>query len=171
MANYDDKKLEALGLLAEGNSAKEVSRQLSIPYPNVLKWKPEAESIQTKEDLEIVLDLDKVVLHDLAETTRDKLDSLVEEGGDVVTGVLKRLDKLGTLQIDLQESAITILKKVNTLIDDCKTSSDIVELVEAISRLQTAFFAKGANVNVLNMPGHQASDTKINKYKSLQRTM
>lgn len=171
MANYDDLKLEALGLLSEGNSAKDVARQLSIPYPKVLKWKPEADSLQTKADLETVLDLDKIVLHDIANETKNKMDNLVEGGGELVDKVLDNIDSIGVLQTNLQASAIAILVKLNTMIDSCRDADELHILVESISKLQVAFFAKGANVNVLNMPGSQQSEAQINAFKSLQRPM
>lgn len=171
MANYDEHKLKAIGLLSEGNNAKDVARQLSIPYPTVLKWKPEAESIKTKDDLETVLDVDKVILHELAESTRDKLNELTEDGGELVEQVLTKIDNIGILQTNLQLSGTAVLTKVNELIDACNNPDDILILVEAISKLQTAFFSKGANVNVLNMPGSQQSESQINSFKSLQRPM
>lgn len=171
MANYDDLKLQALGLLQQGNSAKDVARQLSIPYPTVLKWKPEAESIKYKVDLETVLDVDKVILHELAESTKDKLNELVEEGSELVEQVLTKIDNIGILQTNLQLSGTAVLIKINDLIEKCNNADDILILVEAISKLQTAFFSKGANVNVLNMPGSQQSESQINAFKSLQRAM
>ncbi len=171
MNDYDDLKLQAIGLLAEGNSAKDVARQLSIPYPKVLKWKPEAEGVKTKADLETIMDVDKVILHELAESTKDKLNEIVEDGGEIVEEVLAKLDSVVVLQTNLQLSASAVLVKINELIDSCRNPDDVLLLVEAISKLQVAFFAKGANVNVLNMPGSQQSESQINAFKSLQRAM
>lgn len=171
MANYDEQKLKAIGLLSEGNNAKDVARQLNIPYPIVLKWKPEAKSIHTKEDLATVLDVDKVILHELAESTKDKLNELVEDGDELVEQVLVKIDSIGILQTNLQLSATAVLVKINEIIEACKSADDILILVEAISKLQIAFFSKGANVNVLNMPGSQQSDTHLNSFKSMQRPM
>lgn len=171
MDNYEELKLGAIGLLSQGLSAKDVARQLGIPYPKVLKWKPEAEAIELKGDLETVLDIDKVVLHDLAESTRNKLDELAEEGGELADQVLAKIDDIGILQTNLQLSATAILVKLNELIDNCRDADELLTLVESISKLQIAFFSKGANVNVLNMPGSQQSESQINAFKSLQRAM
>lgn len=170
MANYDELKLRGIGLLKAGYSAKEVSRELQVPYPKVLKWKPEADNLTTKQDLETVLDVDKAVLHELAQNVRDKMDELVPEGGELVTATLSKVDKLSDLQVDLQSSGIKLIEKINTLVDSCKHAEEVLQLVEAVAKLQTAFFSKGANVNVLNMPGNgQPSDNGISAFKSLQR--
>jgi hypothetical protein len=167
----DELKLKALGLFKAGYTAKEISRELSIPYPKVLKWKPEAAAIQSKQDLETVLDVDKVMLHELAEGVKEKLEDIAEGSGEIVTGTLAKIDQLAELQVDLQESGINVLKKINTMIDSCKEAGDVLLLVDAIAKLQTSFFAKGANVNVLNVPGSGApSDTNVSAFKSLMRS-
>ncbi len=169
MASYEEQKLAAIGLLSEGLSAKDVSRQLVIPYTQVLKWKPEVEFIETKEDVETVLDIDKVVLHELAETVRDKLEDVAEGAGDLVDGVLARIDTLTILEGNLQSSALGLIKKLDALVETIEHPEELLTLVEAIAKLQTAFFAKGANVNVLNMPAGQTSSKGISAFKSLER--
>ena len=171
MANYEEQKLNAMGLLKAGKSGKEVSRELQVPYPKVLEWKRETDLLDDKHDLEDVLDADKAILHELAEGVRHKLEELVPEGGDLVTATLERVDKLGELQVDLQGAGIKLIGKVNSLVSKCSNPEDILKLVDAVAKLQTAFFSKGANVNVLNMPGNgQPSDSNISAFKSLQRS-
>ena len=169
MSNYEEHKLAAIGLLSEGLSAKDVSRQLVIPYTQVLKWKPEVEHIKTKEDVVTVLDVDKVVLHELAETVRDKLEDVAEGAGDLVDDVLVRINTLTILEDNLQSSALLILKKLDELVEEVRFPDDILTLVEAIAKLQVAFFSKGANVNVLNMPSGQTSSNSISAFKSMER--
>ena len=167
----EEDKLKALGLIKAGYSLKDVSRELNIPYTLVRKWKPEVEALETKSDLIDILDTDKVILHEIAEGVKDKLGDLVEDGGELVDGVLEAVDKLGLLQTGLQVSATSALTKIDIMIATCKTTDDLGKLVDAITKLQTAFFAKGANVNVLNaFGGGQPSDTGISAFKSLQRS-
>lgn len=169
---YAEHKLKAIGLLKVGYNAKEVARELGIPYPNVLKWKPEADAIETKEELAAVLDTDKVVLHELAERVADEFEEIAEGSGELVAEVVDKIDQLGLLQTDLQGSGRKLIAEINRRIEDCQSADDILAFVEAIAKLQNAFFAKGANVNVLNVPGQAngpASDSNISKYQSLMR--
>lgn len=170
MANYDEHKLEAFGLLKEGLSAKEVSRQLKVPYPIILKWKPELESLDTKADLETVLNTDKVVLHELASRVKEDFEELKTGSSELVQGVLEKINGAESLQEEFQHTGSALNKKINELIDIAKHPHDILALVEAIAKLQTAFFSKGANVNVLNVPGGTSNKT-ISKYAELQRPM
>ena len=169
MAKYDDVKLEGLGLLKAGLTPKEVSRQLQVPYPKVLKWKPELEEIKVKEDIETIMDVDQAVVHEVAEGVKAKLLDLVEEGDELVDATLEKVDKLLDLQAGLQGSGLKLITKINRLVDDCNTPDQISTLVDSIAKLQTAFFAKGANVNVLNAMGGQPSSNGIDLFKSLQR--
>lgn len=169
MSNYDEYKLSAIGLLSDGLSAKEVARQLKVPYSTVLKWKPEIELLETREDVETVLNIDKVVLHELADTVRDKLEDVAEGAGELVDSVMARIDTLTILEGNLQNSALGLIKKLDELVEKVAYPEDLLTLVDAISKLQTAFFAKGANVNVLNMPSGQTSNKTISAFKSLER--
>jgi len=99
MADSDNDKLKAIGLFKAGFNAKQIARELGIAYPKVCKWKPEAEQIETKEDLATVLNTDQVILHEIAEGVKDKLEDLVEDGGELVTGVLEKVDKLHVMQL------------------------------------------------------------------------
>ena len=170
---YEEEKLKALGLFKAGYNAKEISRELGVPYPKVRDWKVDAEKISSQADLEAILDVDTVVLHELADTVRDKFEELAEGSGEIVTQVIEKVDNLQALQVDLQNSGVLLVERVNDLICECKNPNDLLTLVEAIARLQTAFFAKGANVNVLNVPGSPdgpRSDSGISAYKSMMRS-
>lgn len=166
----DDQKLQAFGLLATGLTPKEVSRKIGVPYPTVNKWKKEAATLEHKEDLVTIMDTDKAVVHEVAENIKNKLAELVEDGDEIVTGVLEKVDQLAALQTGLQESGINLLKRIDVLTDACESAGDVIALVEAVAKLQTAFFSKGANVNVLNVPGSgPVSSEGINAFKSMQR--
>jgi len=173
MANskYDDEKLKAIGLFKAGFNSKEISRELKVPYTTVRKWRPEADNLQTKQDLETILDTDTIIVHEVAEGVREKLAEIVDDGGELVDGVLETVDKLQALQGELQASATSALKKIDRLVDECRSADDLTTLIDSIAKLQTAFFSKGANVNVLNaFGGGQPSDTGMNVFKSLQRS-
>ena len=163
-------KLKAIGLFKAGHTAKNIARELGVSYPKVCKWKPEAEALETKQDLETVLDADKAILHEVAEGVRDKLDELVDDGGALVGELEEKLDKLQILQVDLQDSGILALEKINRMIGGCNTVIELNSLVDSITKLQNAFFVKGANVNVLNQMGGAPSGDNISLFKSLQRS-
>ena len=171
MAKYDDNdKFKAMGLFKAGFSAREIAKEVPIPYSALLRIRKEAERMGTKEDLELILDTDSVVIHDLAEGIRGKLEELTEDGDEIVNGVLERVDRLQELQIDLQESGIKVLQKIDDLLDTCSEAAEIVILVDSIAKLQTAFFSKGTNVNVLNQTNNNQSDSQLSTFKSLQRS-
>ena len=94
-------------------------------------------------------------------------DELLDTSATLANEVLGKLDNLQLLQENLQLSALAVSRKILRTIDTLRDPKDIVPLVDCISKLQNAFFAKGTNVNVLQMGN--ASEEGISAFKSLMR--
>ncbi len=170
MAKYnDEQKLKVFGLLKAGESAKDIARTESIPYPTILKWRRELEEVETKEDLAEIIDVEPEIVHEVAEGVKERLEMIAHDAGDLVDEVVTSVDKLMTLQTDMQEAGISVVAKIEELLIGVTNPNELKLLVESLSELQNAFFGKVPNVNVLNAPGAQFSDSRVSKWKDLNR--
>jgi len=168
-ANDDATKLRVLGLLKAGGKAKDIARDEGVAYPKVLKWRKELDGMQADEDIQEILKVEPAVVHEIAEGVKERLEDLSEGSGELVESVVRDINKLMTLEEDMQESGIKLVKRINEMVDACTSPLELESLVTSLAKLQTAFFAKGSNVNVLNAPNASFSDSGVSTFSSMQR--
>jgi len=170
MQSEEEAKMRVMGLLETGKSAREVARDESLPYPKVLAWRKEWQGVAEKQDVETILATDADVVHEIANDIKSRLEQTEGLSGELVDKVVDKVDKLMQLEGDMQDTGIALVKRINGMVDDVTAPIELEVLVTSLAKLQTAFFAKGANVNVLNAPGASFSDSGISSFKSMQRS-
>lgn len=166
MGKYDGQKLEAMGLLAAGKHVRDVVRELTIPYSTVRRWSLEVQDLETSADLEVLIDAPKEVVHKLADKVQEEFELLIKDADVLVGEVVKKVDGMQLLSEDLTSASSILIKKLQAAAMTCTDARDIGYLVDAVAKLQVAFFSKGTNVQV-NVG--QTSSTEMSKFKSLQR--
>ena len=135
-------------------------------------WHQDYKEAGTAEDISHLIDLDKETLHKLADVVKDEFTEITEDAAEIVDGVVTKLDKLVVLNENTQAAGIKLVQKIHSFTDEVTNSRDLLQLVDALAKLQTAFFSKPGNVNILNANGQssQVSDSGISAFKSLMRS-
>jgi len=158
MAELSQKsRLIALAKLVNGTTPKDVSEEMDdISYGQAIKLSKELKRAQEKNDLEQLFRMPEDSREMLFAAVRDSLEA--DLGGLVPTttleGELLSLDEkvtgLAMLDGELQKSALTIARRINILASANADVSSLSILTDSLAKLQTAFFAKGTNVQVNN---------------------
>lgn len=185
MSKYEEFRLQSVALLSTGSSVTEVAQQFGIPTSVVNKWINEARMNGDKLNLETILeapddvysqlkeeDFDMTnqgeLLHRMADTVTDKLVNLANDTKEITGDVMSSVDGLKSLDTEMQNCALKITNKIALMATTLRDPKDALTLADALAKLQASFFAKGTNVNVLNMPGATSSDN-VSAFSSLKR--
>jgi len=170
-SKYEDKKYPAMGLIKAGETNAAIAQKLEVPVSTITKWRKSVESIETKEDLAGFLNVDKEILHRIADHVKEELTEELDTpvAGELVDDIVTQMDEMQELNLELIQVGRKLTDKIRSMTRSIQNESELMVLVEALTKLQNAFFAKGANVNVLNVNG-QTSDTGLSAFKSLQRS-
>ena len=156
MAN-DKSKLIAMALLKLGHTPREVADKTNISYTTVVKLLKELGEAETKGTILQLFDLDKLSFDNLMQSAQAEIEGLltVVSGSDVVIENIlpSRISGLQVLEVEFQDSAKKIAHKIGLLASITTDASELAVLSDALSRLQTSFFAKGTNITVNTMNG------------------
>ena len=168
----DEVKLKALGLIKAGRDLKELVNELDVHYPKLLQWRSELNKKVETCTLTSIVDVDQVIVHEVAERVKNDLIELDPTQAKVIKGeiadVVSGIDGYQLLSVKLQTVALTLANKIDEASEDeCfNTPAGIESLVSSLSRLQEAFFNKnGTNINILNAPSGSASKSKFQALK------
>lgn len=161
MAQLDEKtKLLALAYLKTEKAPREVSDLLNISYASALKLKKELMKAETSGNLHTLFNLEEAALQTLLEKVQDDLSDSVELlAGDttVLEGEVGRLGSslvgASVLEKELQDAAVLITKQISIATLTVSSTDGLLTLAEALAKLHSSFFAKGANVQVNNING------------------
>lgn len=155
-------RLIALAKLTHGLSPREVSEELpEVSYGYAVRLSKELKNAQAKNDLESLFRMPSEGRQLLLDAVRD---NLVEDLANLVPieeleGELMEfsdgLEGLKQLDITFQKTADILARKIQSHASVATDVSAILVLTDALAKLQTAFFAKGTNVQVNNYSATQ----------------
>ena len=147
-------KYLALVRLLDGEEAKAIATDLDVSYGTVLRYKRELNAAEDEGKVNSLLAAEQSVLDNIASNVVTDLpvqaqEGAAEEAAAVLTGVvgLKRLEG------DLQHTAHAINTRIRLMTSTVESVHDIVDLSDALCKIQNAFFGKGTQVNIQNNVG------------------
>jgi hypothetical protein len=167
----DELKLQALGRIKAGERLADIAQDLGVPYPKLLSWRKELKEAELSGELHTLVDVDRLVVHEIAERTKRELAEIDPSGALVgeVDRVVDGVNGLQVLSAKLQAAGLKLAQKITNLSEVTDNARDINLLVQALAQLQTAFFAKGVtnNINVLQQNG--VGGEGLSAFRSLLR--
>lgn len=161
MALEEKTKILALAHLKTGKKPKDVSELLDISYSQALKLNKELIKAEEQNRIHDLFDLEEAALETLLEKVSDELtpaiavlEGDVELLNDTLDTVGKTAESAQLLEKELVDAATTLAKKITAQAISTSGTDSLLVLTEALAKLQTAFFAKGTNVQINNMNGN-----------------
>jgi len=155
--NKNDQAI-ALSRIANGISLTETSRDLNIPYSQLLKLK------------------DSLDVRDAADAPRELVTRVAEEMKQElskadVQELEKTVDGLGGLQLlnsRVQEVGLKLADRIAVVSVFTEDAREILMLADALTKIQTAFFKSGPAVNILNQTNNM-SESGVSTFANLLR--
>ena len=171
--NEDDLRLQAMGLMQvddSPNSLREIAGDIGVPYSRLLKWRKEMREAVEEGNIHALVNTDQVILHRVAEEVQHELEEIAPTEAEAIEGdiaqVLTGIEGLNVLSDDLQKVALVIAKKLSGMALLLSDPKDVLLLVESLTKLQTAFFAKGTSVTVNNQQNNY-SEHQVSKFSGI----
>ena len=176
MTSDDDIKLKVLGRMQLDSSPanlRTISTELKLPYSKLIKWRKELKEATDAGDISSLVDADQLLIHRVAEDVKNDLKDLAPTEGEfieaAVDDVVDGIDSYKVLNTRLQTTALVLAQKIDNMADIAVTAKDVIVLVDALAKLQLAFFNKSVtNVNVLNQQNSYTADS-VSTFKGLKR--
>lgn len=145
MAKSDD-YYRAVALLAQNVPPLEVAEQLNLSSSTVIRWNTEYRKAKDDGTLDKLLNMDELTIH----TAATILDIPVNAEAKAIA----KTAGLQLLESTVQATATNLVTRINTMANGVSGSDELCQLVEALCKLQTAFFNKAVTqVNVQNNLG------------------
>lgn len=142
-------KYQGLVRLIDGDEPKEIAGELGIAYATVLRWKRELRTAQEEDKVTSLVAASYDAIDDLAAgVLADVPDEALPAVTTAVEGVISSVTGLKRLETELQGTAVLINNRIRFMTSSANSVGDIVELTNAVAKLQDAFFGKGTTVNV-----------------------
>lgn len=167
-------RLKAFGFLQVDSSPsrlRELVKELDVPYSTLLKWRKELNAATKEGNVFSLINADQLMLHRVAEESRLELKKLAPEEGELieaeVNDVINGVEGLQVLNKQLQTTAIKLARRVDSLTASTVYGKDIAILVDALTKLQIAFFNK--TTNTINVQNNTYGDDSISKFKGLEK--
>ena len=152
MSDENKTKYEVLTKLQNGASISTLAEQYGISQAKILRWKREFKEAVENNDLNSILDVDRVVLGQLVDQVKE--NALTEEVGQAADKVLNGVDGLNKLSVELQTTASILNQRIKSLALSIESISELQMLTECLCSLQSSFFNKNlTQVNVQNNYG------------------
>lgn len=164
-------KLEFFGLISADPEIdlKGLVQKLKVPITTLRKWKKEYYKQEDIKDIDKVLNVDEIIVKQIAEQTVDKvvkvLPSEVKKSGEEVEEFKKKkveeftqkVDGLDLLKTELQDKANTLILSIGDALKDSHMldAKDLQSLASALTSVQNAFFNKNT------------TEVKVNQFQGL----
>lgn len=178
-----DAKLRFFGLVKTAEELEQeleyeaISDSLDVPVTMLKKWKKEHDKLKTRETVVDLLDVDKMMIDEVASHVKEKVSAEVSgpqmeiKNGKIVVvpdkvepAVSAKLDTfkdsvtgLQMLQEEVQGTAGTLVSRIAVLAEDSElTARDLASLTTALTGIQQAFFNRATTniqVNTVNGGG------------------
>lgn len=151
-------KILALARLKNGDKPRAISESLSISYATVLQLKKDLAKAEEQNLVHELFDLEPAVINTLLEKVHTELEPAVDiltgevtPLNDELTAVSENVRGMQILEKELSDAATQLARKINAQAITTTSTDNLLALTEALAKLQTAFFAKGTNVQVNNV--------------------
>ena len=163
-------RTKVLTMVEEGVEANEIAKTLDIGYPKVLRWRREYSEAKEEGAVASILDVDRTVVAEIVETVKsNKLNVIDAELNDLADQTVERIDGLRLLDEDMQQAGRRLAQRIASAANSADLEArDVLNLADALAKLQIAFFSKGASVNVLNQTNNM-SDNSLSTFAGLMK--
>ena len=143
MAQHDKEYYSAIALLHQGIDPGTVAKQLNTSESKIIRWNTEYKKHRDDGTLDKLLNMEELAIHTACE--------IMELPVAVEANALKRVSGLQALEKATQTCALHLVNRIQSMAMSAGGSGEIVELVEALCKVQTAFFnSNKVQVNVQN---------------------
>ena len=155
--NEDKTRLLALANLKLGKSPRETSETVGISYASAVSLRKELAEAELRNTVLDLFNMEQAAFEALLDAARAQLEPAVE--GELITQkevdqsietVANQVKGLGILEEEFQKTAVNVVRQINLMVITTNSADTVLALAEALAKLQTAFFAKGTNVQVNN---------------------
>ena len=148
MAQLSDKdRAIVLAKLKLGGRPIEVSEETGVSYGTVARLASELRKAEESGTLLELMRVDQATYEGLIDTVRTELKDI--PGSDVALDTLQtNLEGAKALDSNLTRVANVLVNRICVQIATAEHADTLLVLSEALAKIQTAFFAKGVNVNV-----------------------
>lgn len=153
-------KYQALVRLHEGEEPKSIANDLDISYGTVIRYNKELREAHASNKVNALFAAEQGVLENMAEQAIadlpvDLQQAAMIEAETVINGVAG----LDRLEGDLQRTATVINTRIRIMTGTAESVGDVVELADALCKLQNAFFGKGTQILVQQNNNNGGSET------------
>lgn len=155
----EELKYKILNELQQGFSATTLATKYEMSAATILRWNKEFKDAVMNNDVNNLINTDKVVLGELADQI--KPSGLVDDTSQVVEGI----KGLQVLQADMQTTASIVNSRLKKMAHSTESIAELSMITDCLCNLQGAFFNKNlTQVNVQNNYGE--SDDKYSAFLS-----
>ena len=147
--NEEQTRLLALAHLKTGKKPQEVADLTGLTYAKSLKLKKQLHEAEENDAMFELFNLEEAALDILINSVRQGLEPVGDAFGltSAIEGELEHIQEdlqdLGKLDSANQEAAMALAHKIKTAALLATNSNTVVELADALCKLQTAFFGQG----------------------------
>lgn len=161
----EETKLAIMGKLHAGVAPRALVEEFKVPYPTVLKFKHELKDATAQGQLHTLINVDEIIVESVAHQVAEELTALSPEEAKEIKAAVGEVTEgakgLNVLNTSLQTTALKVAGKLNEKVDERNLELKELNLVvDSLTKLQTAFFNKGTQVNIQNNVGEQTTRFK-----------
>ena len=144
-------RLLTLAHLKNGKKPADAAELTGITYASALKLRKELHAAEERNRILELFKLDEAALDILLESVRKQLMPAIEAFGigelveEEIKDLTKGIDGGKLLNQEFQASARTLANKITSAAITANNSDTILQLAEALCKLQNAFFGQEAN--------------------------
>lgn len=160
MALDDKTRVLILANLKVGHTPRETAEKYNVSYPTVLKLRNELIEAEEFGNIKELFNMDEAALQLMIDAVKQNLQ---EEGvGELITSeeveesfneLKESLKGLNELEVEMQRAARILVRQISVVAGIAHNSDTLVNLAEALAKLQSSFFAKGTNIQIANFNG------------------
>ncbi len=147
----DHEHYQIIASLEGGEQPDAIAARLGISKVKVLRTKSRYDKAILDGTLDQLVDVDKLVLINAGELTKEQMPSLGEAVSAVVAETSDGLDRLRKLDDSLIATAMYANSRIRSALATVEFTNDIESLVGSLCRLRESFFNKNVTqVNIQN---------------------
>lgn len=147
----DHEHYQIIASLEAGEAPDDISARLNVAKVKVLRTKSRYDKAILDGTLDKLVDMDRLVLVNAANATKDQMPSLGDAVHAVASEMSDGLDRLRKLDDSLIATALYANTRIRTALATADYTNDIETLVASLCRLRESFFNKNVTqVNIQN---------------------